>query len=307
MPELLEPIETDVWSDWLLHRRHGDDSAFGATVQNAVLGYADRVLDGAKIAAGMTMVDVGSGEGLLAFRAIDRIGPSLKVILTDISAPMLRHSAAIAERRQISRQCSYINRSADRLEGIADSTVDVVATRSVLAYVADKRSALREFYRILRPGGRMSVAEPVLQDEALYARVLRARIDAPNTQPIDRFLTLLHRWKAAQYPDTEELYTNSPHVNYSERNLLKFVVDSGFSSVHMELHIDVGLSPVTSWETFINCSPHPWAPSLDDILTKQFSQEERDYFENIIRPGVEAGETVNTERMVYITADKPLS
>ena len=61
-------------------------------VQVADEGYADRVFEGAQLGAGMTVVDIGAGEGLVAFRAIERIGPSLRVMLTDVSAPMLRYA-----------------------------------------------------------------------------------------------------------------------------------------------------------------------------------------------------------------------
>jgi ubiquinone/menaquinone biosynthesis C-methylase UbiE len=51
--------------------------------------------------------------------------------------------------------------SADSLADIADASVDVVTTRSVLIYVKDKAAALREFYRVVRPGGRISIHEPI--------------------------------------------------------------------------------------------------------------------------------------------------
>ena len=44
---------------------------------------------------------------------------------------------------------------------MADGSVDVVTTRSVLIYVKDKAAALREFYRVLKPGGRVSLFEPI--------------------------------------------------------------------------------------------------------------------------------------------------
>src|ERR1700722_11576473 len=100
-------LESDVWSDWLLHRRHGDDAAYNCVVKAVVAGYADRVLDGAQLAAGMTMVDVGAGEGLMAFRAIERIGPSLQVTLTDVSAPMLRYAESAARQGNVRSQCTY--------------------------------------------------------------------------------------------------------------------------------------------------------------------------------------------------------
>jgi arsenite methyltransferase len=296
---------SDVWSEWLLHRRHGDDPAYAQVVQSVVERYADRVLEGAQLAAGMTLVDVGAGEGLVAFRAIDRIGPSLRVFLTDVSAPMLRYAESVARRRKLRPQCTFLQCTAESLTGIPDASVDVVTTRAVLAYVADKQVALREFFRILKPGGRLSIAEPILQDEAFYARALRRRVE-DQSQPADRFLTLLHRWKAAQFPDTEEACAKSPIANYSERDLLNWVRAAGFAQIHLQLHIDVTPSLITSWEVFLGSSPHPLAPSLKQILDERFTADERQFFEQTIRPTVESGKNVNTDRAMYLQAQRPL-
>jgi arsenite methyltransferase len=299
-------LESDVWSEWLLHHRHADDPAYSRVVQAVVEGYADRVLEGARLAAGMTLVDVGAGEGLVAFRAIDRIGPSLRVILTDLSAPMLRYAESVALRRNVRHQCTFLECTADNLKGIADASVDVVATRAVLAYVADKKAALGECFRILKPGGRLSIAEPILQDDAFYARALRRRIE-DQSQPVDRFLTLLHRWKAAQFPDTEEACAKSPIANYSERDLLNVVRGAGFAEIHLQLHIDVVPSLITSWEVFLGSSPHPWAPSLRQILAEKFTADERQFFEQMVRPTVESGKNVTTDRAMYLQAQRPSS
>jgi arsenite methyltransferase len=297
----------DVWSEWLLHRRHADDPNYGSLVQAAVQGFADRVLDGAQLAAGMTLVDVGAGEGLVALRAIERIGPSLRVILTDVSAPMLRYAETAAEHGNVRTQCTFHECTAENLGGIADASADVVATRAALAYVAGKKTALGEFWRVLKPGGRISIAEPILQDEAFYARALRRRIDDQTSQSADRFLILLHRWKAAQFPDTEEECANSPIANFSERDLLNMVRGAGFSEIHLQLHIDVMPSPISSWDVFIGTSPHPWAPPLRQIFAEQFTSEERDLFEQMVRPTVESGKSIATERTVYVQARKPLA
>jgi arsenite methyltransferase len=296
--------ESDVWSQWLLHGRHADDAAYGRVVQALVEGYADRVLAGAQLAAGMTVVDVGAGEGLVAFRAIDRFGPSLRVILTDLSVPMLRYAESVAMRRNVRAQCTFLECSADKLEGIGDASVDVVTTRAVLAYVSDKAAALAECFRVLKPGGRLSIAEPILQDEAFYARALRRRVN-DQSRPVDRFLTLLHRWKAAQFPDTEEACANSPITNYSERDLLNMARAAGFAEIHLQLHIDLVPSIVTSWDVFLGSSPHPWAPSLNQILGERFTEDERQFFEQMVRPSVESGKNVTTDRAMYLQAQKP--
>jgi ubiquinone/menaquinone biosynthesis C-methylase UbiE len=297
----------DLWSEWLLHRRHADDPAFAKLVRAATERYADRVLDAARLASGMTLADVGAGEGLITFRAIERVGPSLRVVLTDISAPMLRHVEAIAIKRDVRPQCAFLHCPADQLAAIADTSIDVVTTRAVLAYVADKAAALREFHRILKLGGRLSIAEPILQDDALLANALRTMIETKTGRPGDPFLPLLHRWKAAQYPDTPEKIANSPIANYSERSLFDLVRACGFAEIHMELHIDMQPSVVTSWDVFLGFSPHPWAPPLSVILADQFTPEERQCFEQTVRPIVESPAAVTTTRIVYLDAVKPIA
>jgi len=297
-------VPRDVWSDWLLHRRHADNPEYGDVIRAAVEGYADRVLEGAQLSDGMTLADIGTGEGLVAFRAIDRIGSSLRVVMTEISEWMLQHAEAVARQRNVTAQCTFLKCTAENLSGIADSSIDVVTTRAVLAYVADKKQALREFHRILKPGGRISVAEPIFQDEAFYARALRRRLENRAGQPEDRFLKLLHRWKAAQYPDTEEACAKSPIANYSERDLLNMVNETGFTNIHLQLHIDAVPSAITSWEVFLKTSPHPWAPSLEQIFVEQFTSEERQLFEEVIRPAVESGRHTTTDRTAYLQAVK---
>jgi arsenite methyltransferase len=295
----------DVWSEWLLHHRSADDPEYAEVVRTVVAGYADRVLEGAQLTAGMTLADIGAGEGVIAFRAIHRVGATLRAILTDISAPLLSHAEAVARQLDVLSQCAFHQCSAEKLDLLADSSVDVVTTRAVLAYVADKAMALREFHRVLKPGGRISICEPILQDEAFFARSLRKLVDSQDARPPDRFLKLLHRWKAAQFPDTEELCAKSPIANYSERDLLNFVRAAGFTEIHLRLEIDVVPSLIKSWKVFLGASPHPWAPSLGRILEEQFTAEERQFFEQVVRPTVESGKNLSTERVVYLTATKP--
>ena len=297
--------QSDVWSEWLLRDRHGGDLAHERWVRAEVDRFADRVLDAARLMPGMTLADVGTGDGEIAFRAIERVGPSLQVLLADISAPLLRHAQARATRRSVLGQCTFLECSAERLDGIHDACVDVVTTRAVLAYVHDKCAALREFHRVLKPGGRISIAEPILQEDAFNAISLRRLLDSQTAAP-DPVLTLVHRWKAAQFPDTPEKLAASPIANYSERDLLGFVQDCGFVEIHMELHVDVRREQGVSWATFIGSSPHPWAPTLDIILQEQFTSEERVRFEQALRPAVEAGSSAATDRIVYLTASKPV-
>lgn len=58
-------------------------------------------------------------------------------------------------------RCRFVRAAAEDLGPIPDASVDVVTTWSVLIYVADKRRAFAEFFRVLKPGGRASLFEPI--------------------------------------------------------------------------------------------------------------------------------------------------
>ena len=297
--------QADVWSDWLLHIRHADDPAHEQALHAELKQSAERVLDGARLAPGMTLADIGAGDGLIGFSAIARIGSSLRVLFTDISAPLLHHTEALAVQRNIQDQCAFIQCSAESLEDIEGDAVDAVTTRAVLAYVSDKTAAMREFHRILKPGGRLSIAEPILRDDAIEASSLRKIVEGLPDKAGDNFFHLLHRWKSAQFPDTEEKILASPIANYSERDLVRFALDAGFAEVHMEFHIDIRPAAITSWDVLLGSSPHPWAPRLGDVLANQFTVDERLFFEQILRPQVEGRRLVTAERTAYLTALKP--
>ena len=81
---------------------------------------------------------------------------------------------------------------------------------------------------------------------------------------------------------------------------------AGFPAVHLELHIDTFPSVVRSWDVFINSSPHPLAPPLAAIMAEHFTAEERQLFERSMRPLVEDPKGISTDRMLYLTANKPL-
>ena len=151
----------DQWAQWLLHRRHGGDPEALRQALAFLHPVRDRVLDNAKVRGGETVLDVGCGDGLIAFGALARVGETGAVIFSDISQDLLDHARRLAEQMGALDRCRFVHASADDLAAIEDASVDVVTTRSVLIYVADKRRAFAEFSRVLKPGGRLSIFEPI--------------------------------------------------------------------------------------------------------------------------------------------------
>jgi SAM-dependent methyltransferase len=99
---------------------------------------------------GMAVLDVGSGPGTLTFDIAARVAPGT-VIGVDRSADIVDHAREAADRRGASG-VSFAVGDAYALDFPADS-FDVVHAHQVLQHLSDPVAALREFRRVVRPGG----------------------------------------------------------------------------------------------------------------------------------------------------------
>ena len=93
--------ELDKWAEWLLHRRDGDDAEQRRQALDYLIPVRDRVLDNAHVAPGDVLLDVGAGDGLIAFGAMERVQPGGRVIFSDISEDLIDHARATAERPRL--------------------------------------------------------------------------------------------------------------------------------------------------------------------------------------------------------------
>jgi arsenite methyltransferase len=86
----------------------------------------DRVLDQALFCEGETLLDVGCGDGLVAFGAFAR-GAGL-VIFSDVSQNLLEESRRLADELGVVSRCRFVRAGADELSQIAAGSVDVVTS-----------------------------------------------------------------------------------------------------------------------------------------------------------------------------------
>jgi ubiquinone/menaquinone biosynthesis C-methylase UbiE len=299
-----EPSQSDVWSEWLLRRRNGNDPEEESVIRRKVERFRDRVLEGAGPLAGKVLLDVGAGDGLIAFGAFERAGPSLRAIFADVSRPLLERAEQRAVEYGVRERCTFLNTSAEELDGVANESADVVTTRAVLAYLGDKAAAARQFHRVLKPGGRVSIAEPINRDEAVHMAAFSNFLLSAAAGSVSPLAILQHRCKAALLPSTQEEIQKNPLTNFSERDLINFFQNAGFIEIHMELHIDVMRQAAQPWDTYLDIAPRPGAATLREVFATQLSAAEQHQLEGALRPVVETGMHRTRETMAYLTAVK---
>ena len=125
---------------------------------DVALAQAERVIERAALQEGDTVLDVGAGAGLLTFAARARIGDGW-VIAVDPSVDALEELLRRAHERQAAG-IMYLVGEAEVLP-LPDASVDVAVLRSVLVHVDDLAAVAGELARVVRPGGRVSLREPL--------------------------------------------------------------------------------------------------------------------------------------------------
>ena len=104
------------------------------------------------------LLDVAGGTGDIALRYLEAGGPACRAVIADISAPMLQVGAGRLSARGLSAQASFVRANGEAL-AFADKSFDAYTVAFGIRNMTDINAALREAYRVLRPGGRFLCLE----------------------------------------------------------------------------------------------------------------------------------------------------
>jgi ubiquinone/menaquinone biosynthesis C-methylase UbiE len=284
----------DKWASWLLERRSGGDPRAAELIREDLHPIRDKVLDGAGAGPDARLLDAGCGDGLIAFGALER--GLAEVVFSDISQDLLDRCRELAGELGVLDRCRFVRAGVEDLGELAGGSVDAVTTRSVLIYVEDKARALREFERVLVPGGRISLFEPIN----------RYFVDADGRFP--------PTYDAGLVADLAERVTSlyqrvnplgGPMVGFDERDLLAIAEEAGFTRLHLRLELDVQPPRPRAWESFLRSSPNPLAPTLEEALRQTLTPSEIERYVQHFRPLVERGAGTSRRAAAYLSAVKP--
>jgi arsenite methyltransferase len=286
--------DQDRWAEWLAERRFGGDSKVRRSILEELASRRDKVLDLAQLAEGETLLDVGCGEGLIAFGALAR--GAGEVIFADISGDLLAFCQNSARDLGVLPRCRFVRGPADDLGAIADETVDVVTTRAVLIYVARKSVAFTEVARVLRPGGRISLFEPINRFAARPEDTWPSGYDL--TAVADIATKLRRVYDAIQPPESD------PMLDFDERDLIDLAAQAGFFPITLLLEAEIRRTEPRSWESFLHTAPNPNVPTLAEAMNHALTPPERHRYSAHLRPLVENGHGQWRMALAHLVATK---
>lgn len=280
----------DMWHKWLRSRRFSGGERETKAKQR-LRRNRETVLDNADLEEGDTVLDIGAGGGLIAFGAVDRVGEPGRVILSDISRDLLETSQAIAADLGVEDRCDFLVAPAQDLSAIDDGAVDAITLRSVLIYVEEKEEAFQEFYRVLKPGGRLSMYEPINS----FFPVMEARSNTFWQYDMDRVdldvtpVPELARKVREYQAESQTTAGEEASMGFTERDMWTFAESAGFEEIFFELSAWKTFEETTQeWEAFLNTAWSPEVPTIEEAMEAVLTAEERELLTNNLRPLVES-------------------
>lgn len=263
----------DIWSEWLKRRRFGGDENVQQKAFKEYKRLATEIVSKAQIFESATVLDIGAGDGIVGLTALEKLGATGKLILSDIS------EAALAIPKEVFKQnkdprVEFLISGIEDLSSLKSESVDRIVMRSVLMYAKDKQKSINEIYRVLKPRCVAVILEPINQRHIEFRNGLFRgyRLDC---EPLLSVQLLLK--KVIDESDRLIQKEQSALIGYNEHDLVHMAIKSNFVEIILEyslIYSTVGHN--TSWDFFFDSAPNPRAETLQEIMKAVLNQEEFD-------------------------------
>jgi arsenite methyltransferase len=162
--------------------------------------------------------------------------------------------------------------------------------------VQDKAAAFAEFARVLRPGGRISLWEPINRFGS-QERWQESFIGFPVDGGLEEIAGKVRAvYEAIQPPDSD------PMLDFDERDLLRLAEDAGFFPLELDLQAEVRHMLPRGWDSFVDTAWNPNVPTLRESMEQVLTRDERDRLTAHLRPLVEQGAGVWRMALAHLRA-----
>ena len=196
--------------------------------------WKDAMIDWLAPRPGLRLLDVAGGTGDIAFRVLARAAGSTAVVL-DMTEAMLAEGRRRAEAAALSERLDWVAGDAMALP-LADASVDAYTISFGIRNVTRIDHALREAYRVLRPGGRLMV----LEFSQLPNPLMQRAYDLYSFNVIPRM-----GWAIAGDRDSYQYLVESIRRFPDQDRFAAMVVDAGFGNVKYR-NLSMGIAALHS-------------------------------------------------------------
>lgn len=281
------------WTQWLKQNRF---AGLTPEMQAQTLKWLEAVRDVIMVYANLkpyeTVIDLGTGTGLLAFKALEIKNCQGKVIFSDKFIDCLEDCKKILEQSGITEGYELLQTPVEQI-ALPESSVHKALMRSVLVHVLNKQIAVNEVFRILKPGGKFCAFEPVIRSNTRYWQIL-------DPKYIDKF---------EDFKRVENEIMDNPMdslFNFDEDTLKLNLEIAGFSKPDVHLQevkskYVVQSNMVKEW--FTN-PPSPNQPCTKERFLKYFDEATVDKYMKDIQEYLTGREISLNTKAVFIDATK---
>jgi SAM-dependent methyltransferase len=251
-PAKIQKFREHLHQEWTGDRTVAAWRKWHAQIAAFTRGATDAILEAAQLRSGMRVLDLASGVGDPALSLAREVAPSGQVTATDLGPGMISLAEELARKKSITN-IEFHEASAESLP-FADKSYDVLTCRFGVMFFPDLPKALRECYRVLKPGGRAAFVAWGKKEQPFFtttAGIVLKHVPVPPPPPD---------------PDAPSLFM------FGDRDRLRRALEAaGFSNVHEEDRIVAGRwasSVEEYWEQFTEVAA-PFRPLIDQLTPEK--------------------------------------
>jgi len=175
-----------------------------------------------------------------------------------------------------------VHASAIDLSPIPTASVDVVVERAVLLFIEDRNRAFQEYHRVLRPGGRLSLGEPLNVWMSADRPGYLWGYDVTEVVDLER---RLHEAARSSGAATDDLLGG-----FDDRDLIAMAHDAGFSRIDVQTDLSLAPPPARDdLDVFLDTAPNPLAPTTRALVAAALSPAEAERFTAVLGESVRLG------------------